>query len=900
MNMRHLLYIVALLLSWTATAMEGRFVHYGSAEGLPSGSVYALAQDADGYLWVGTRNGLARFDGARFQVWKSCGRVNALAVDRENRIWAGTAHGLVVRDGERFVAGEQGNVRALLTDSDGYVWATLGDTTLLKSHFAPGKGICVDARTPYGKRYSEGDYPYYQIYEDAAGRLWLGGRIVYSQFVQDRTEPVVTYVEGEGTNCSASYAEAGGRLYNIDDHYNMLRVLEGERFVNCGRLPVSHARLLTDSRGRLWAAGSYGLGLVDVRQPEHTQVFDCASQELFCIFEDRQGNIWVGGDNGLSVLCPALQQVHSLSQDNVTALLEDHDGKLWVGKAEDRVSRIYEDSHGAVYVGLWNNTGFQVWEGGKMRKGVIAGPIPERQWKAASGDRRSSNWISDFLEDSRGRFWVVTWEGVGMNEWDRRTGRTLPPQWLSPEWYPSPQTDSAIYLSSRLGSRLIEDAAGNLVYGTTEAGLNIIDAKTSLVTKYYKGNSTIPDDYVTDLCLAPDGRVWAATRAGLWSPSGAHYLDGMLVQSVLADAAGRLWAGTEDGLYFIEPDGTVGRAGKGLGFPSDVYGERVACHLSGGRLAFGGADGAASFHPDSLLRIDARDNLPLSSLVQHRFRVNGGEWVYGSFTALPDNLIPGKYTLEKQCSDVFGRWNRESIERSVVRIRPPLMLRWPFLLLYLLLFVAATWLFVRYRENRQRALVLQQELDTRNRFFGIISHDLRSPVSGMKMLSSALEKAPDDQLRPGIHAIGEAAAHTSALLENLLLWSLGQKGVLQPAMRDVPLAGIVKEAVGTREVAVSIPDGLMVHTDPNMLTTCLRNLLDNAVRYSPGAVSLEADVRRIVVRDHGPGMDAEMLKTLSRPGHLGLAITKDLLERMGGTLRARNHPEGGCEMTILF
>ena len=170
----------------------------------------------------------------------------------------------------------------------------------------------------------------------------------------------------------------------------------------------------------------------------------------------------------------------------------------------------------------------------------------------------------------------------------------------------------------------------------------------------------------------------------------------------------------------------------------------------------------------------------------------------------------------------------------------------------------------------------------------------------MKMLSSALEKAPDDQLRPGIHAIGEAAAHTSALLENLLLWSLGQKGVLQPVMRDVPLAGIVKEAVGTREVAVSIPDGLMVRTDPNMLTTCLRNLLDNAVRYSPGAVSLEADVRRIVVRDHGPGMDAEMLKTLSRPGHLGLAITKDLLERMGGTLRARNHPEGGCEMTILF
>ena len=247
------------------------------------------------------------------------------------------------------------------------------------------------------------------------------------------------------------------------------------------------------------------------------------------------------------MLSSALQQVRPVSSAQVSALLEDHNGKLWIGTAEERVSALYEDRGGTVYKGLWNNTGWEVWKDGRMHKERLSGLLPEEQREARHLD--GANWISDFLEDSQGRFWVVTWEGVGLNEWDRRARRSLPPRWLSPFRYPSPQVDSNIFLSSRLGSRLIEDLKGNLVYATTQAG------------------------YVTDLCLTPDGAIWAATRSGLWSPSGGHFLDGMLVQSVESDAKGRLWAGTEDGLYFIDTDGSTGRVPKELGFPSDIYGE---------------------------------------------------------------------------------------------------------------------------------------------------------------------------------------------------------------------------------------------------------------------------------------------------------------------------------------
>ena len=896
--MRTLSVILCLLLSYPAWAWEGRLINYGSADGIPSGSVYVITQDTDGLLWVGTRNGLCRFDGTGFKAWKEFGRVNALAEDRENRLWIGTEDGLCVKAGDTVVQGHRGNIRALKTDSEGHVWATVGDTLLLKLTWKDG--IRELARCWYDKRDHEGDYPYFQIYEASDGKLWLAGRLVRMQYVADKNHPEIVRPFGDGGFCSGSYAEAGDHLFAFDDRTSLLYIIEDGKLVPVGPLPIAHARLLTDHEGHLWAAGSFGLGLVNPKKPEETRVYKTASSELYCIFQDRQGNIWAGGDNGLSVLCPALQLVHTVSDAHVTALMEDSRGKLWIGTDDERISCFYEDRAGTVYVGLWNNTGWEVWKDGRKHKERLTGPTPREQWAAETYSFDGANWITDFLEDSRGRFWVVSWEGVGLNLWDRKTGKALPARWLSPFRYPSPQVDSNIYVSSRLGSRLIEDRKGNLVYATTQTGLNIIDAQTGLVTKYYKGNSTIPDDYVTDLCLSPDGTVWAATRSGLWSPSGAHFLDGMLVQSVEADDAGRLWAGTEDGLYFVDTDCSIGRVGKSLGFPSDIYGERVSCHLSGGRLAFGGANGAAAFHPDSLLSIDAAGQLPLASLVQNRYRINSGEWVIEKFAGLPAHLMPGRYTLERQCSDVFGRWNDGAIERSVILVRPPLLLRWYFLLLYALLLGWAVWLFVRYRENRQRALVLQEELDTRNRFFGIISHDLRSPVSGMKTLASALEKAPDEDLREGIKAISGAASRTSALLENLLMWSVSQKDVLRPSMRDVPLADIVAEAAGERAVVATIPDGLIVHTDPHMLTVCLRNLLDNAFRFSPDYVRLEASSARIIITDRGPGMDPEILRTLRRPGHLGLAITGELLEKMGASLSARNLPEGGCEVTVTL
>ena len=892
---------------------QPRFVNYLSAEGLPSNTVYAIAQDVDGALLVGTRGGLSRFDGEHFRTLIPGKRITSLAVDPWNRIWAGTTEGVQVVEmpGQSVSHALRGcHVRALLADSDGFVWATVGDSLLVKLSFSSEDGIHEEARTRYNKRYSEGDYPYYQIFEDSAGTLWLGGRIVRTQCINDRNRPQVR-LRFSDTYCTGSYAEIGGLLYAFDDAINTLNTFDGPDVVSHGRLPVAHARLLADSQGRLWAAGSYGLGLVDPDHPEATRVYahdpddpsSLSSAELYCLFEDRQGNLWTGGDNGLSVLCPGLQQVQTVSSGQVSALLESRDGKLWIGTQDNRVSSLYEDREGAVYVGYWNNSGFDIVKDGKRRHGMISGPMPPQQDTVAWEDRITSNWIADFLESSDDRFYVVTWEGVGLNEWDRKTGKTQPPEWLSPFYYPLPHLDSAIYLSSRLGSRLIEDADKNLVYGTTEAGLNIIDKDTRLITKYLPDpldSLSIPDNHVTDLCLAPDGTLWVATHAGLWTPGRPPLLRGKLVQSVRADAKGRLWAGTEEGLYFVDIDGSIGLARRGLGFPSDIYGEKTACVLSDGRLAFGGLEGAAVFHPDSLLAIRAQGSLPLQKLVRHRYRLNGGEWQPGRFSGLPEGTTPGRYALEEQSSDIFGRWEKGTSALRVIRVPLPLWLRWPFLLLYLLLIGAAAWTIVRLRERR----LLMAQLDTRNRFFSIISHDLRNPVSGNRLLARQLleqaDKLSPAQMKAGLEALSASAENTGTLLENLLLWSLNQKGMLEPVMREENLADLAYEAATSVQkgdlIEIDIPGGLTIRTDRNMLLTCLRNLLDNAVKASPagGRVILKAQEKTITITDEGPGM-----KEGAAWGHgLGLVITRELLEKMGAAMKARNLPGRGLEITI--
>ena len=120
-------------------------------------------------------------------------------------------------------------------------------------------------------------------------------------------------------------------------------------------------------------------------------------------------------------------------------------------------------------------------------------------------------------------------------------------------------------------------------------------------------------------------------------------------------------------------------------------------------------------------------------------------------------------------------------------------------------------------------------------------------------------------------------------------------------MREEDMAALAAEAVNSVQkgetIDVDIPAGLTVRTDRNMLLTCLRNLLDNAVKASPegGKVLLQARGERITILDEGPGIK----EGNALWGHgLGLVITRELLDKLGASIQMENRPEGGLEITI--
>ena len=326
---------------------------------------------------------------------------------------------------------------------------------------------------------------------------------------------------------------------------------------------------------------------------------------------------------------------------------------------------------------------------------------------------------------------------------------------------------------------------------------------------------------------------------------------------------------------------------------------------------------------DSVLWVGTRNGLASFDGVQFKSwkeygRVNamavdhGGDWNEGRFIGLTDNIRPGRYSLEEQSSDIFGRWNQGESVLQLLRVSPPIWLRWPFLLGYLLLLSAIVYAVMKLRERR----LLVKELDMRNRLFFIISHDIRGPVSGNYILSRELLEKVDGlsrvQLKEALAELSASAENASSLLENLLLWSLSQKGMLKPVMREVNLLSVAKEAVGSVRgqdvITVDIPENLIVRTDRNMLLTILRNLLDDAVKASqhsdiPGApVILRSEAtkdllhaRQIVIIDNGLGLREEAPEW----GHgLGLVIARELLDKLSARMEMKNRPEGGLQTTI--
>jgi signal transduction histidine kinase/ligand-binding sensor domain-containing protein/DNA-binding response OmpR family regulator len=229
---------------------------------------------------------------------------------------------------------------------------------------------------------------------------------------------------------------------------------------------------------------------------------------------------------------------------------------------------------------------------------------------------------------------------------------------------------------------------------------------------------------------------------------------------------------------------------------------------------------------------------------------------------------------------------------------------------------------------QQNNVVLQDLVSTKNRLFSIIAHDLRNPFTSLlgfaKLLNTEYHRFPDQERQKLIRSLHHSSTSIYSLLDNLLIWSKSQQHELvfepeQLAFRTFVEEHfeLIRDEAEKKNVTLhlSAHNELAFSADRNMLSIILRNLLSNALKYSPvnGKIevgyTLENEVPGIFVKDEGLGVDdpealfhvhTEVHRQRDHNHGLGLILCKEFVEKHGGNLSVRNNPEkGACFLFTL-
>jgi len=494
-------------------------------DGLPHSSINVILQTADGYLWLGTYEGLARFDGVDFKVFSHKNNegllndhINALFEDQHGALWIGTDGGLTRLKGGEFFT---------YTTKEG----------LLSDH--------VNA-----------------LFEDQHGALWIG---THKGLHQLKNGNFTAYTTNEGLSNDlvwCLYEDHKGNLW-IGTNSGGLNRLEDGKFTAYGKeegLSNEAVRAIYEDREEdLWI-GTSGGGLSRLKDGKfvtYTTEEGLSNDLVRAIYQDRDGTLWIGSSGGgLSRFYKGefstFTTKDGLSNDVVWSIYEDREGNLWIGTAGGGLNRLKEGKFTTYTTqeGLSSNFVWSICEDrrGGFWLGTNGGGLnlfKDGDFKAyTTNDGLSSNIVRSLYQDSKGNLWVGT-GGGGVNRF--REGEFI--SYTTKEGL----SDDVVYA-------ICEDREGALWFGTSEGLNRLEDGKFTTYTTH----EGLADDVVHYLHEDRNGNLWIATNRGL-----SRFKDGTFttyttenglshrrVLAVYEDDDGILWIGTRGGLNLMR-DGNI-------------------------------------------------------------------------------------------------------------------------------------------------------------------------------------------------------------------------------------------------------------------------------------------------------------------------------------------------------
>jgi len=481
------------------------------AEGLPQDTIRAIAQTADGYLWLGTEEGLARFDGYEFTNFDKrdgdlpSNYINALAATADGGLWIGTAAGLTQYRDKRFRTftnrdglPEDDAITALYAGRDGTLWIVAGGWLSRFqngrfTNYPPGPQLPVTAARA--------------VVEDSDHRLWVGGLRGVGRFSAKGFALAIGEAElaERFVNCLAAGADGAVWIGTSGGVIELSREGVLRSYRTADGLPDPMVRALwCDRSGSIWAGTNRGVARFNGQR--FTVALAATGQvSVRSISGDREGNLWVGDNAGLSRLRDDPFTVYGRGEGwpsvNPTTAFQDRAGRVWVG---------------------FHESGLMLASGGERRVYTSHDGLPDNQVYSIRGTG-----AGDLLIGTRNGLAVMSGASFRVYRPADRLGR-----WNVFD--------------------ALEDAAGR-IWIATPAGLERSDGGGfSIVLP----GEPVPNALLVTLCLGQDGAVWAGTSGkGLWRVRGderrrfttADGLSNNAVRSIYQDPDGTLWIGTFGG-----------------------------------------------------------------------------------------------------------------------------------------------------------------------------------------------------------------------------------------------------------------------------------------------------------------------------------------------------------------
>ena len=486
--------------------------------GLPQNTVSAIVQTRDGYLWLATNGGLARYDGVSFKTFEvgntpgmTSNRILSLCEDREGSLWIGTEN------------------QGLMRLKDG-VYTSYPDVEDIKNRAVAG------------------------IIEAREGGLWMA---TATAIVRLKDGVFTSYTEGLGLPArlvpwSRSMVEdQRGNLW-VALNQGLLRLSKkaATLYTTQEGLPDNRVNAVCEARdGSLWVGTEQGLArLRDGLFTTYTAQDGLSHNYITWITEDRSGNLWVGAQTGglmrrAGEKWVSIRAADGLSDENIRCVTEDREGNLWIGttggvnRLKRKKLKSYTDAEGfpaASIVPITEDRAGDMWIGATCG-GLIRfhdGRFTIHQMK----DGLPNNCVWALCADRDGSLWIGTWGG-GLTQ-------------LKDGHFTTYNPDNS-GLSGRVVKAIWQDREGAIWVGT-DAGLNRFqDGKFTM----WRSSDGLINERINFITGDTQGAIWICTNAGLSRFKDGAFtnyttengLSNVSVRVIYEDADGTLWMGTYGG-----------------------------------------------------------------------------------------------------------------------------------------------------------------------------------------------------------------------------------------------------------------------------------------------------------------------------------------------------------------